>query len=109
MGTNYYIRTVITKSCETCGKGQEYEEMHIGKSSMGWKFKFNANSTSCHSIRDMVELIEENEGFIFDEYGNEVSCNHIFSTILRSQGGKSEESHDTRFVGGFVFNYFDFC
>lgn len=41
MGTNYYIRTTEGADyCEHCGRGEQYKEIHIGKSSMGWQFSF---------------------------------------------------------------------
>jgi len=36
MGTNYY--TTAEPPCEKCGRGSE--QLHIGKSSAGWKFLF---------------------------------------------------------------------
>ena len=76
MGTNYYLRTNI---CEKCGR---YDEIHIGKSSMGWPFIFEAHNLQfpddgprIGSWLDFLEYLKN--GKIFNEYGEQISLNEF--------------------------------
>lgn len=43
MGTNYYLRGDQPSACKCCGHTPPREEVHVGKSSWGWKFLFKGN------------------------------------------------------------------
>ena len=74
MGTNYHARV---KCCAACGR---YEELHIGKSSVGWKFLFRGHQehvpplTSERAWRDFLRGVP-----IFDEYGNGVTYDDFWA------------------------------
>lgn len=58
MGTNYYIRFNI---CDCCDR---YDELHIGKSSVGWQFTFHAIDNSQILLREFdpkYMLLDDNE------------------------------------------------
>ncbi len=65
MGTNYYWRNETNK-CEHCNRS-DLEEIHIGKSSVGWTFSFHATE-EIRSWKDWQEKIASG-GYISDEYG----------------------------------------
>ena len=53
MGTNYYLHEPPTNKCEHCGRQDEKEPLHIGKSSVGWVF-------ALHIIPEMgIEDLED--------------------------------------------------
>jgi len=61
MGTNYYLHKNI---CSCCGR---YDELHIGKSSSGWKFMFHTDETH-KDVKDWLKEIEDPNAIIIDEY-----------------------------------------
>lgn len=82
MGTNYYIRT------------SEEELIHLGKSSMGWKFGFYASpfwprdkayALWCAQVD--VHLL--NGGRIEDEYGVSITKDELMKFIASKQGHHS--------------------
>jgi hypothetical protein len=83
MGTNYYLKTgnKITKTCD-CGFEHELdEELHIGKSSYGWKFILHIiPERGINELEDWEELFKT--GKIFDEYGNEITEEQMMDCIL---------------------------
>ena len=83
MGTNYYLRTgnKITKTCN-CGFEHELdEELHIGKSSYGWKFVLHIiPERGINELEDWEELFKT--GKIFDEYDREITVEQMMDCIL---------------------------
>jgi hypothetical protein len=80
MGTNYYHRTNI---CEHCGR---YDETHIGKSSAGWVFGFQAivNYDNCgHDIATYAQWLERLKagGKIVDEYNGELTVEEFIKVV----------------------------
>lgn len=64
MGTNYYAHL---DACPTCGKG---EEMHIGKSSGGWRFMFHIYpERGINSWASWQAKLRLSRAPIKDEYG----------------------------------------
>jgi hypothetical protein len=87
MGTNYYLRKNICKECA------RYDELHLGKSSMGWRFTFRAhNDPHIHSTEDWKKRMKE--GLIFDEYGCPVSEKEFWEIVEAKRDGKAHESYD---------------
>ena len=78
MGANYYWYE--KPACPTCGR--EFDGLHIGKSSFGWKF-------SLHIIpeEDINELADWKEkfrtGHILNEYGDAVSTYKMIQIITK--------------------------
>lgn len=63
MGTNYYARV---DPCQHCGRSDE--QVHIGKSSVGWQFSFHATE-SIRSKAQWMEFLQRPNIRIYDEYG----------------------------------------
>lgn len=57
MGTNYYWYGIESSKCRCCGHTPDREVDHIGKSSVGWKFGFNA--------------VEDHNGEVYIQTGNQ--------------------------------------
>lgn len=68
MGTNYYTKS----KCECCGAISEDRNLHIGKSSVGWKFLFapypEQGLTTWKAWR---HYLAKTGAPIFDEYGTQ--------------------------------------
>jgi hypothetical protein len=88
MGTNYYF---IKNPCPTCGHGEE--KLHIGKSSGGWCFSLHVipdyewityskiKQVGINSLDDWKQFLMDTEGYIQNEYGDDVSYIEMLSTI----------------------------
>lgn len=89
MGTNYYHRT---KLCPCCGR---YDERHIGKSSAGWTFSFQAvrlpDGTEIVSWQDWQRELEK-DGVIFDEYGREVPLDEFKAWVEQKKSGPNNHT-----------------
>jgi hypothetical protein len=84
MGTNYYLRKNICDKCE-----HAKEELHIGKSSRGWFFAFQAHDKPyIYSVKDWERELKT--GRIFNEYGEEVSSEDFWEIVKR----KKKEPHN---------------
>ena len=72
MGTNYYL-TWPEKRCEHCGSvGPHTEQVHIGKSSVGWHFNFEATRyKTADEWRRAIELCIADGGWISNEYSDD--------------------------------------
>lgn len=92
MGTNYYIRTPGCK--EACPHCAESELIHLGKSSMGWKFGFRSPTGAprdeayvrWHALIDVYLL---NGAHIEDEYGTVVTKQELLDLIESKQDQRS--------------------
>jgi hypothetical protein len=85
MGTNYYLREDI---CDTCNR---YREVHIGKSSVGWKFTFNVinDVKSYQDIKILLKELTDGKSKIFDEYNEEIKYEDFINIVENSKDGKS--------------------
>jgi hypothetical protein len=92
MGTNYYHRRDV---CPTCQRAAE--EVHIGKSSMGWTFSFSgtAGYRTWEEWRDVLR----SGGEIRDEYGDAVTLAHLERLVEEKRGGKN---HAATYGDGWV-------
>lgn len=85
MGTNFYVD--IEPPCQHCGRGGE--RLHIGKSSAGWQFLFEAHAalglTSWHAWK--AYLRGRN---IWDEYGGRFRLADFELIVERKQGLRTE-------------------
>lgn len=93
MGTNYYAQT-ISDICQHCGRGNESEKLHIGKSSAGWCF-------SLHTIPELgiLDLPDWQREWakpgviILDEYDDVLSPEEMVQEITnRSWPHKSDRT-----------------
>lgn len=90
MSTNYYLRKPIGDICKHCGNANEYEELHIGKYSHGWRFLFDHNEVdSLRSFKGWQKLLEKHPDNIYDEYGKCISLYELYSIIDNSMRHKN--------------------
>lgn len=81
MGTNYYVTIA---PCKCCGRGAE--DIHIGKSSAGWKFLFQRHGLLGLTTKAAwVNFLRANKGAIKDEYGERVTAASLISLIEAKQ------------------------
>jgi|ERR1019366_3151677 hypothetical protein len=84
MGTNYYIQTQPTNHCDKCGREDPAENIHIGKSSGGWKFSFH---TRFKTFKEWKVFLEANKDQIVDEYDSPISLEDLLEIVEEKQGG----------------------
>ena len=82
MGLNYYAQVNRCFHCERS------EEVHIGKSSFGWKFLFNPYKESWKEWKEFLSEIP-----IKDEYGVQVSFEEFVQKVEKKQ--KEDGEHYT--------------
>ena len=92
MGTNYYIRKEKFMKCDKCGRGEEYEEVHLGKNSLGWKFTCASGDGRFHTFKELKKFVEENEDFIYDEQGKNLSPDDFFNLVASNQEKQAKTS-----------------
>jgi hypothetical protein len=100
MGTNYYLRTDI---CPHCGRYEE--ELHIGKSSVGWKFLFSTDLGKSYS--EIFVALQRNKYSIYDEYGRSVKFEELIDLISNKQNGRSHKAEKPDYyieVDGYDFS-----
>lgn len=117
MGTNYYFKPSEKPL-------NDFKEIHIGKSSAGWEFCFQAykidnnpvaveiNNSGLYlsvtppalyirSYKDWIRLLNENKGEIVDEYGETISLEEFTSMVSSLAPGK------TGYNGVTLLNHYD--
>ncbi len=111
MGTNYYL---IYNECKCCNR---YDEIHLGKSSGGWKFTFQTieclslkKIDHAHAIADSDEeitiktwkdlndflykyVVEFKTARIRDEYRDDCSYQDFVTLVLTKFAMESNKSH----------------
>lgn len=95
MGTNYYLRNNICEKCDL------YDELHIGKSSAGWRFSFRAyldpddvpDGKIIQNIYDWKRVIDQEDCQIFDEYGDFHTKESFYSLVTKKSGLKSHAQY----------------
>lgn len=106
MGTNYYA---VKK------KPTIKEPLHIGKSSIGWKFlfhevnKYNSfdSDLEIHTFEQWKEFLKNNnEIVILNEYDEEVSLIDFLDLVEKKQKKKNDEY--SKNVNGYRFTDGDF-
>lgn len=104
MGTNYYLKS---KPCETCGHCQT--ELHIGKSSMGWKFLFRAyfSPINITSFDEWLIELSNPQKIIYNEYNEKIELLELLELIESKAKGKSQANLDRYFFQDEQGN--DFC
>ena len=84
MGTNYYLN-FNKKIAKHLGTSQ----LHIGTSSVGWRFTFHKIPNLAETVTAWIHLTKQ--GTIVDEYGR----NHSFSWFWELVDNKSHDSHQS--------------
>lgn len=114
MGCNYYFIQFKKEPCSECSTEGQYTKLHLGKSSFGWAFLFQA-SEEVGNILDLENLLNEN-GIIIDEYNQTISKSDFLEKIARKQVKETKTPHDHVKVmpnsflcgNGFSFTYTSF-
>jgi len=102
MGTNYYLRPRGGSVCEHCGRGDDVEELHIGKSSFGWCFSLHIiPELGINDLADWLPLFES--GQIRDEYGETISAAEMLSLI--TERGDPANSRKMKDPGWYTSNH----
>lgn len=79
MGTNYYW-TPQVNACPECGHTPD-EELHVGKSSMGWCFSLHIHPD--HDISNLNDWMTRfSEGKIRNEYDDTITTIEMMGVIL---------------------------
>lgn len=107
MGTNYYFRYNF---CEECGR---CDKLHIGKSSVGWRFMFHYIAGLIENVIQWIAFINDNydssmDGVIIDEYGKEMKKEDFFALINEKQKFNSQSEIIKDYTCFRVINGFDF-
>ena len=106
MSTNYYA---VKKEPSVHDR-----MIHIGKTSVGWKFNFH-DCEQFHSFPEFQKFLEEHvdtgEYIILDEYERKWSSKQMLEIIESFQDEENDENFDfnTKNVGGYRFTEGDFC
>lgn len=78
MGTNYYFRKKKPKII----KIKDYDERHLGKSSLGNKFTIQTLPELYNNFEEFKKfLLNNNEYNIFDEYGRKQTAEELLNYI----------------------------
>jgi hypothetical protein len=77
MGCNYYAKLDV---CPHCGRADEENTLHIGKSSGGWVFSLHVD-TELTSLQDWIKFLLAEPVQIVDEYGREVTFQELMNVI----------------------------
>lgn len=89
MGTNYYAYD--KEPCSHCHR--EYERLHIGKSSMGWKFSFAMyDGLGLTTAKAWYEYLSKTNARIVDEYGRPETLEGLKAWVEKKQDGQWEGS-----------------
>jgi hypothetical protein len=104
MGTNYYVRYNICKKCN------RYDELHLGKSSIGWVFGFRGHE-NIESFREWEKFIKDNNCLIYDEYGRKHHWNDFLKLVDRKSGGSKHtlDKYHREDIDGYSFTDIEFC
>ncbi|RPE40243.1 hypothetical protein EDD90_3279 [Streptomyces sp. Ag109_O5-1] len=87
MGTNYYVHTpACANACEHCSAS---EQLHLGKSSMGWRFLFQAEPDWPREQAYSLWLERAKSGEIRDEYGRATTLDELLAFVQKKQDGRS--------------------
>jgi hypothetical protein len=105
MGTNYYVQTdSCLQACEHCSAS---ERIHLGKSSIGWRFSFQAQPDwgALNAFTEWVKLAMS--GVITDEGGRLHTLADLLGLIhshkeLRSHA--EPDPHDRRTSDGWFIS-----
>lgn len=85
MGTNFYVQKDY---CENCGR---FDEIHIGKSSIGWQFTFEG--TKYKSFAEWCQILRASDIIIRDEHENVVRFTDLLLLIKQKQADITNRKH----------------
>lgn len=85
LGTNYYVRTPAC--ADACAHCSESQLIHLGKSSVGWKFSHKADPDWLRTEAHKRWLQLAASGPIENEYGQAEDLDELLKFIAAQQGG----------------------
>lgn len=104
MGTNYYAKKKKPRIVRI------YDEIHLGKSSAGWRFAFQ-ETDEIKSYPQFLKWLEDNKKDynIVDEYGKKITIEKLVSLIEAKQGNDNPDNfvYDKN-INGYRFSEDDF-
>lgn len=109
MGCNYYVNIVEKQvMCPHCNKlvTEGLKEIHIGKSSVGWKFTFKSNPEYYEgNMESVVNWLKDKQ--IVDEYEKEISLGGFINLVMVKQALQGQD----RFINAEVLDFVsgEFC
>src|SRR5690348_2560358 len=115
VGTNYYVHTPTCKdACEHCSAS---EQLHLGKSSIGWRFLFQADPEWPREQAYSLWLERAKSGEIRDEYGDAITLDDLLAFVARKQGDRSHTATRPQLASAvyargdadFECDGYDFC
>lgn len=83
MGTNYYLNIDPCKHCH-----RPAEQVHIGKSSHGWRFLF-AKQPEWSTMKELMANATAHE--LVNEYGEVIMWEDFFKLVGRKQSAKTHK------------------
>lgn len=96
MGTNYYADT--KHECPTCGHREG--RLHIGKSSMGWRFLFAAYpDKGIETAADWKKHLARPGVEIYDEYGVGLAASAFWKHVDKKQSSPANDDQFARYGG----------
>lgn len=106
MGTNYYARYNI---CDCCDR---YNELHIGKSSFGWKFLFRGytkeEDLDIQTFENWKNFLKSEDVKIFDEYDEKVEYQRFIEFIEKKQNDdKHSNKHDIGYLDDEGYEFYN--
>lgn len=108
MGTNYHVRTLpCDKACDHCGESQL---IHLGKTSAGWCFNFQADPDWPRDDAFKRWLLLALSGPIEDEYGKPLTVGELLHRVYERHAQRSHlETPDSISDSRFICDGHDFC
>jgi hypothetical protein len=92
MGTNYYVHTpTCANACAHCSPS---ERLHLGKSSVGWRFLFQAEEDWPREQAYSLWRKRAESGEIRDEYGEAIPRDELLAFIEAKQDERSHTADD---------------
>jgi hypothetical protein len=107
VGTNYYLIKPEGDPCEHCGRFDEEQRWHIGKSSGGWCFGLHVledyespTGSTIDSLEKWKPLLYDPQFIIQDEYGATILPDDMIDTIINRSWNKTwkERVKDPYFI-----------
>ena len=104
MGTNYYAVKKKPRIVKV------YDEIHLGKSSCGWKFVFQEQE-QYHNFEEFKDFILNSKEYIIkDEYGRKIKPQELLDLIEEKQKENNPDDFTyNKNVNGYRFDDRDFC
>jgi hypothetical protein len=100
MGTNFYWYPPGHHKCPTCGQDCEsVPPQHIGKSSVGWTFLFQATK-EIRSAKQWAEKLKT--GKILDEYGSRWFPVEFWEMVSKKKDAPNKHSEMYPELGNFL-------